>query len=241
MLLILVAFSGVVGQVAMPTLAAVLIFAAAGSIDVGELRTVFRSSVTSQVALATTFVATLFLPIAVAVGIGVALSLLLQLNREAMDLRVVRLVPLAGGRFREQPAPPRLADREVTVLEAYGSLLFAGARTLQARLPDPTGADRPAVVLRLRGRMALGATFVVVVEDYAARVAEAGGRLYLSGVDAKLVAQLRRTRTGARRPDSERSVRIFEATELVGGSTEAAVEVRVRVPEGARPSAGEVG
>ena len=56
MLLILVAFSGVVGQVAMPTLAAVLIFAAAGSIDVGELRTVFRSSVTSQVALATTFV-----------------------------------------------------------------------------------------------------------------------------------------------------------------------------------------
>ena len=71
MLLILVAFSGVVGQVAMPTLAAVLIFAAAGSIDVGELRTVFRSSVTSQVALATTFAATLFLPIAVAVGIGV--------------------------------------------------------------------------------------------------------------------------------------------------------------------------
>ena len=44
MLLILVAFSGVVGEVAMPTLAAVLIFAAAGSIDIGELRTVFRSS-----------------------------------------------------------------------------------------------------------------------------------------------------------------------------------------------------
>ena len=172
MLLILVAFSGVVGQVAMPTLAAVLIYAAAGSIDVGELRTVYRSSVASQVALATTFVATLFLPIAVAVGIGVVLSLLLQLNREAMDLRVVRLVPLAGGRFREEPAPPRLADRDVTVLEAYGSLLFAGARTLQARLPDPSGADRPAVVLRLRGRMALGATFVVVVEDYAARVDE---------------------------------------------------------------------
>ena len=241
MLLIIVVFSGVVGQVAMPTLAAVLIFAAAGSVDLGELRTVFRSSVASQVALATTFAATLFLPIAAAVGIGVALSLLLQLNREAMDLRVVRLVPLADGRFREEPAPARLADHEVTVLEAYGSLLFAGARTLQARLPDPTGADRPAVVLRLRGRVALGATFVVVVEDYAERVAGAGGRMYLSGVDPKLVAQLRRTETGARRPGSERPVRIFEATELVGGSTEEAVEVAREFVRTPAPPADESG
>ncbi len=238
MLLILVAFSGVVGQVAMPTLAAVLIYAAAGSINVGELRTVYRSSVASQVALATTFVATLFLPIAVAVGIGVVLSLLLQLNREAMDLRVVQLVPLTDGRFREEHAPPRLADRDVTVLEAYGSLLFAGARTLQARLPDPSGADHPAVVLRLRGRMALGATFVVVVEDYAARVDETGGRMYLSGVDPNLVAQLQRTRTGTRRPGSERPVRIFEASELVGGSTEEAVEVAREFVRTSAPSVG---
>ena len=241
MLLIIVAFSGVVGEVAMPTLAAVLIFAAAGSVDIGELHTVFRSSVTSQVALATTFAATLFLPIAVAVGIGVVLSLLLQLNREAMDLRVVRLVPLADGRFREEPAPARLADHDVTVLEAYGSLLFAGARTLQARLPDPTGADSPAVVLRLRGRVALGATFVVVVEDYAARVTEAGGRMYVSGVDPKLVAQLRRTRTGARRAGRERPVRIFEATELVGGSTEAAVEVAQEFVRTSAPLADDSG
>ena len=164
------------------------------------------------------------------------LSLLLQLNREAMDLRVVRLVPLAGGRFREEPAPPRLAERDVTVLEAYGSLLFAGARTLQAQLPDPSGVDRPAIVLRLRGRMALGATFVVVVEDYAARVDEGGGRMYLSGVDPNLVAQLQRTRTGAQRPGGERPVRIFEATELVGGSTEAAVEVAREFVRSSAPS-----
>ena len=106
-------------------------------------------------------------------------------------------------------------------------------------MPDPTGAERPAVVLRLRGRMALGATFVIVIERYAARVAEAGGRMYLSGVDPKLVAQLRRTQTGARRAGSERAVRIFEATELVGGSTEAAVKVAREFLASPEPPAGE--
>ena len=89
--------------------------------------------------------------------------------------------------------------------------------------------------------MAVGATFVVVVEDYAARVANAGGRRYLSGVDPKLVEQLRRTRTGARRPGSERPVRIFEVTELVGGSTEAAVDVARQFERIPAASPGESG
>ena len=54
-----------------------------------------RTGPSSTVAMVATFLATLFLPIAAAVGIGVALSLLLQLNREALDLRVVELAPTA--------------------------------------------------------------------------------------------------------------------------------------------------
>jgi MFS superfamily sulfate permease-like transporter len=89
----------------------------------------------------------LFLPIAAAVGIGVVLSLLLQLNQEAMDLTVVELVPTDGDQFREQPAPRILTSHQVTVLDVYGSLLYAGARTLQARLPEVAGRRAPAVVL----------------------------------------------------------------------------------------------
>jgi hypothetical protein len=96
------------------------------------------------------------------VGIGVALSLLLQLNTEAMDLTVVELVPRDGGQFEERPAPATLTSHHVTVLDVYGSLLYAGSRTLQAHLPDPAGTQAPAVVLRLRGRTSLGATFIKV-------------------------------------------------------------------------------
>lgn len=159
MLIILVLFSGLVGKVPMPTLAAVLVFAAVGSIRPSRIRTILQSGPSSQIALATTFVATLFLPVTAAVGIGVALSLLLQLNQEAIDLSVVELVPGSDGALREQPAPRALADGQIVVLDVYGSLFYAGARTLQARLPDPGGAVNPEVILRLRGRTTLGATF----------------------------------------------------------------------------------
>jgi sulfate permease, SulP family len=90
--ILLAAFSGAVGEVAVPTLAAVLIFFGVSTFQGGQIRSIWRTGPGSQVAMITTFAATLLLPVAAAVGIGVALSLLLQLNRDAMDLTVVELV-----------------------------------------------------------------------------------------------------------------------------------------------------
>ncbi len=216
MLVILAVFSGLVAKIALPTLAAVLIFAAIGSMKIGEIASILRTSRTSQVAVVTTFGATLFLPVAAAVGIGVALSLLLQLNQGAMDLAVVELIPVGDGRFEEHKPPATLTSHHVTVLDVYGSLLYAGARTLQAHLPDPGTAEAPVVVLRLRRRTSLGATFVKVVSDYADQLASAGGRLYLSGLDPSLVELL--TRSG----HIDGPIRTFESTPLVGESTQAA-------------------
>jgi SulP family sulfate permease len=204
----------------LPTLAAVLIYAGVGSLRVREVATIWRTGPISKIAIVTTFGATLLLPVAAAVGIGVALSLLLQLNQEAMDLAVVELVPSGDGSLREQPAPRTLTSGHVTVLDVYGSLFFAGARTLQARLPDPAGASSPAVVLRLRGRTTLGATFFAVLADYAERLAAVDGRLYLSGLDNHLAETLGRTG----RVDLGGPVRTFVAGPLVGESTLAALD-----------------
>jgi sulfate permease, SulP family len=219
MLVILALLTGPVGRVAMPTLAGVLIVAALGALRPGEWSTILRAGPQSLVALATTFLATLLLPIAAAVGIGIVLSLMMQLNREAVDLRVVERVPLPDAGFLERDAPARLDGREVTILDVYGSLLFAGARTLQSQLPDPDGATRPVVILRLRGRVAVGATFIVVVERYAERLRAVGGRLLLSGVDPGLLEQLERT--GAVEPDADA---VFLARPVVGESTREAYE-----------------
>lgn len=217
---IVVLLSGLVGLVPMPILAGVLVFAAVTSMRPGIILAIWRTGPTSQIALVTTFIATLFLPVATAVGIGVALSLLLQLNQEAMDLKVVELERRPDGTFHERPAPARLPRGSVTVLDVYGSLLYAGSRTLQARLPDPAGSHGAAVVVRLRGRTALGATFYRVLHDYTARLATAGGRLYLSGLDEPLLEQLRR----AGGLDLHGPVRAVPATEVLGESTRLAMD-----------------
>jgi SulP family sulfate permease len=216
---ILVALSGLVGRVAVPTLAAVLIAAAAGSLRPGQIQAIFRTSPTSQVALVTTFGATLLVPVTQAVAIGVATSLLLQLNQEALDLRVVALEPLGDGRFAEHPAPERLPDETVTVLHVYGSLLYAGSRTLAARLPEAKGTHRPVVVLRLRGRVSLGATFFQVVAGYASDIEASGGRFYVSGVDPALIQQMERNGM----VPLKASLGVFQAESVLGASTSAAI------------------
>jgi SulP family sulfate permease len=218
MLAILVLFSGIVGRVVIPTLAAVLMYAAIGSLRSGPIGTILRTGRGSQIAFAATVLATIFLPVVSAVGVGVTLSLLLQLNREALDLKVVRLEPLPGGRFAEGPAPTRLRSHAVTLLDVYGSLYYAGAKTLAARLPETAGAERPAVVVRLRGRTRLGASAVVILDAYAERLAAGGGRLIVSGVTPELVKQLRRT--GREHLDAD--VTTFPAADVIGDSSDAA-------------------
>ena len=73
-------------------------------------------------------------------------------------------------------------------------------------------------MLRLRRRTSLGATFVKVVGDYASRLADVNGRLYLSGLQPSLTERLRRT------GHIDGPVRTFEATSVVGESTQEAYQ-----------------
>jgi SulP family sulfate permease len=125
----------------------------------------------------------------------------------------------SGQGLREQAPPSALRDRETVVLDVYGSLFYAGARTLQARLPAVAEAREPVVVLRLRGRTTLSSTAIAVIADYASSLAGRSGRLYLSGVDPAVLGQL--VRSGRLAADGPLHVR--EATDVLGESTLRAV------------------
>jgi SulP family sulfate permease len=223
MAVIVAVFPGLVSYVAMPALGALLIFASVSTIKPQEARSIWDTGLPSRLAIVTTFLSTLFLPIQAAVGIGVVLSALLYLNKSSTDVSVVELVERPDGRVEERKPPRELPANSVTVLDVYGHLFYAGARTLERLLPRPPqqGQDKqqssqhPVVILRLRGRSAVGATLVEVLATYADTLKAAGGRLYLTGISAKAYDQI--VRTGKLRPGGP--VRAYEATPILGEST----------------------
>lgn len=216
---IVIGFPGLVAQVAMPALAALLILAGIQSIKPRDIGSVWRAGWPSRVAGAVTFAATLVLPIQAAVGLGVVLSALLYVNRASTDITVVELVKRPDGRIEERKPPRRLPTDRVTVLDIYGHLFYAGARTLERLLPLPEeGAVHPVVVLRLRGRTSLGATLEEVLARYAQKLAAAEGRLYLTGLSER--AHKEAVRMAKLRLSGP--VRTYEVTPVLWESTRAA-------------------
>jgi SulP family sulfate permease len=215
MLVIVLLVPGLVGQVPMAVLAALMILAGISAIDFREARSIWHTGWPSRLASVSTFVATLFLPIQAAVGVGVVLSALLSLHEASTDVSLVEQLEHSDGRIEERPPPKALPSHQVTVLTVYGHLFYAGARTLERLLPRPDGAQNPVVILRLRGRTTVGATLIDVLADYADDLEAADGRLYLTGVSRGVYDQV--VRTGKLLPMA--SVRVYQATPIVGQST----------------------
>jgi len=219
MLAFVVAAPGLIEQVPMAVLAALMVLAGVSALDLREARSIWNTGGSARWAIAITFLATLVLPVPIAVGAGVVLTVVLYVLSSASDVKVRALVRTNNGRIVENNPPERLPSNAITVLEVYGSLFFAGARMLEQQLPRPNDARRPAVVLRFRGRTRVGATLIEVLDNYADDLAEVGGRLFLSGVAADVSRQLRH----ADKLDLDRTVLLVPATAVLGASTEQAV------------------
>ena len=218
MLLIVMLVPELVGQVPMAVLGALMIQAGISAINLPEARSIWHTGAAARWSILTTFVATLVLSVPVAVGIGVVLTIVLYLASSATDVTVRELIRLDDGRIAESEPPQELPSDAVTVLDVDGSLFFAGARTLLEALPTIGAAKRPVVILRLRGYTRIGSTLIDVLDEYADDLAEAGGRLYLAGVDKQVGEQLR----NAGKLDLDRSVHLVDADQVLGASTETA-------------------
>jgi sulfate permease, SulP family len=215
MVAIVLFFTAPVSYVVMPALGALLIYASAKTIKWSNIISIGAIGWPSLLAGGTTFIAMLFLPIQGAVGLGAILSALLYVYESSNDISVVELRKRDDGRIEEHRPPKRLAANKVTVLDVYGPLFYAGARTLARLLPEPQDAENPAVILRLRGRRTIGATLVEVLSDYAAKLKATNGRLYLTGVDEKAYDQA--VQSGKLRLTGP--VRAYEVTPIIGEST----------------------
>ncbi len=188
-------FGNLVGNLAMPAIAALLIVAGYEAIKVDAIRDVWDTGWGPRGIMLFTFAMTLALPVQWAVLLGVILAMGQFIYQSSTDIGVAELVLQPDGTFLEREEPERLAPHSVVLLEPFGSLYFAGAHSLESHLPNPQGAQGATVILRLRDVRKAGSTLVSVLERYANKLHSNGAHLVLTELNDKVYDQLMHTET----------------------------------------------
>jgi SulP family sulfate permease len=192
MLVLVVLVPGLVGQVAMPVLAGVMIFAMASSLRPQKNKQVWNAGWAARIGLISTLLVTLFWPIQYAVLVGVMLSFVMYFFMSSRYVKLHRIRLMSDGRFEQIPVPVELESEKVHVFSVDGSLHFAGARMLENQWPKiGTYTRRPVIVLEMQGLNNVGATLTEVLLNYYHKIEEAGGRFYITELEEHSYSILR--------------------------------------------------
>jgi len=219
MAIVIIAFAGLVGHIAMPALAGLLVLVGYRTIKPADLMSVWNTGAVQKAVVLTTFVLTMLIPLQFAVLVGVGLSVILHVVQQSNQIVIKRWQIDSAGDVIETDPPAELPANEVVVLQPYGSLFFAAAPAFESGLPSRTDASRNSVVIvRLRGRSDLGTTFMDVLRRYAESLEAVGSKLVIVSANERIHEQL--TVTGIM--DVIGSENVYMSDERVGASVKRA-------------------
>ncbi len=194
MAVVILAFARLVGYIALPALAGLLMLVGYRTIKPADLRSVWKTGSIQKAVLATSFALTMIIPLQYAVLVGVGLSVILHVIRQSNQMTIKRWQLDPEGNLIETDPPAQLGAGEVVVLQPYGSLFFAAAPLLESKLPAPAESCCDSVViLRLRGRTDLGTTLMEVLRRYALTLNATGSKLVIVSASERIQDQLRVT------------------------------------------------
>lgn len=218
MVAIVLLFAPIVEQVPMPSLTALIMMAGIGAVNVRDSISIMKSGWSAVLGFSITLLCILLFSIPIAVSAGIVLTIFMAFIRGANDISVMHLYKNEKGQLLEGPLPEKLTPGDPIVITVEGSLFFAGAQTLQEKLPQIGTVEHPVVIIRMRNQSKMGATLIDVLDDYAEDLEQAGGKLYLSGLDQKQIRFLE----ASGKLEKGTEVELFEQTNILSESTEQA-------------------
>ncbi|WP_206537665.1 SulP family inorganic anion transporter [Ilumatobacter nonamiensis] len=216
MAIVVMVFGGVIEQIAMPSLAALLIVVGVGTVRVPQIVSVAKTGTVPLTAMVTTFVLTLLVPLQFAVLVGVGIAVILFVVQQSGHLVTKQVLFHDDGTVEEVDPPEEVPAGEVVVLHPYGALFFATSARLGEQMPTVTPAsDHAVVILRVRGADDAGVTLLDMLTNYADELSHVGSKLMIVTDNRRVIRQLRVT--GATAAIGEHN--IYRSTRFVGEST----------------------
>ena len=192
MAIIIVAFGGPIGNIAMPTLAGLLIVVGVRTIKPADLASVWRTGLPQRLVLVMTFLLTIVINLQYAVLAGVGLSMALYVVGQSNKVTIKRRVFTDDGHVSEVDPPKHLPRQRGRRPPALRQLVLRRCADLSATaLPAPIPGSRNTVesILRLRERSDIGSTFIDVLRRYAESLADVGSKLVVVSVNEQLAEQ----------------------------------------------------
>lgn len=182
--LVLLVLTGAFFHLPQAVLAAIVLVAVKGLVDVRAARQTWRVSRREGAALATTLAGTLVLGVQVGLAVGLAANLLLYVHRRTRP-HLVELGRVLGTRtYRDAARYPTVRDPDIVLVRLGAALEFLNVNDVLARLLA-LAADRPelrAIVLDGSSLNAVDVTGIVTLEALAADLDEAGVGLHIATV-----------------------------------------------------------
>ena len=214
MIVAVLALGNIVGYIAMPALAGLLMLVGFRTIKPANVKAVWRTGATNATVMTVTFALTMLIPLQNAVLAGVGISVILFVIGQSNRIVVNRWI-IDDGRMKEVDGPKVLPGGEAVVLQPYGTLFFAIAPKFEEALPEvDVNSGNSVVLIRLRGKSDLGTTFMEVLARYARRLDRVGSKMMLISADEQVIEQLRVTGVTAIVGEEN----IYPADEWLGGT-----------------------
>jgi sulfate permease, SulP family len=183
-----------VENIAMPALAGLLMVIGYRTIKPANIRAIIKTGRTQTAVMTVTFVLTMLIPLQNAVMVGVGISVILYVIAQSNRMVLKRWERDDEGNIAEVDPPGVVGSDEVIVLQPYGSLFFASAKTFEQALPDVTAATSNSVVIvRFRGMADVGSTLMEVLLRYASFLKTTHSKLVIISADETMLRQLAAT------------------------------------------------
>lgn len=183
-----------VENIAMPALAGLLMVVGYRTVKPANIQAIVKTGPTQTAVMSVTFILTMLIPLQNAVLVGVGISVILYVIAQSNRLVLKRWERDHEGNIAEVEPPRVVGSDEVIVLQPYGSLFFASAKTFEQALPDVTETTRNSVVIvRFRGMADLGSTLMEVLLRYASFLKTTDSKLVIISADQTMLNQLAAT------------------------------------------------
>ena len=216
----LLLFSGLIGYIPIPALAAIVIVSSAGLLNIDLIKLTWQSRLQSRIVMVITFLSTLILPLEYAIYLGVILTLLIYLG-ESGHVKVNYILEDSHGNFIEKPLE-QIEDQNpnIAILNVEGDLYFAATESLQDQIERILETDLKVLILRFRRTHLLASTGVVALNQIIRTAKEKHVEVLFCGLHQEIQETL--ASSGVLRTIG--SGRTFLASEILFDSTQRALE-----------------